>query len=224
LLTVDDVLGEDAELVAYAISQGGHLQCGQGVQEAGGQSAQTTVAQTRFLLLPKQFFEAQTQVAHGQAHVLVNAQVDQIVAQVGAEQEFGGEVGHGPRAQSRVGLRRADPVVQHAIPHRIGQGHVVVVFRRQGGELALHMQQVVQEGALDRFLPNSDGLIRRLVRGKVRRDVGIHSGLPGAGHRGGGLDSTARKMPHAYRRRLELFTGFGAQKLAVQHQVGAVGD
>ncbi len=44
LLPVDNTLGEDAVLVAYAISVGRHAQRGHGVQKTGGQPAQTPVS------------------------------------------------------------------------------------------------------------------------------------------------------------------------------------
>ena len=45
LLAVDDLLLEDAQLVADGVAGGGDLQGGHGVQIAGGQTAQTAVAQ-----------------------------------------------------------------------------------------------------------------------------------------------------------------------------------
>ena len=45
LLAIDDLLLEDTQLVADGVAGGGDLQGGHGVQIAGGQTAQTAVAQ-----------------------------------------------------------------------------------------------------------------------------------------------------------------------------------
>ena len=55
---------EDPEFIAYAVADGGHLQRRQGIDEAGGQSAKSAVAQARFLFLLQQFIEIQAQFAH----------------------------------------------------------------------------------------------------------------------------------------------------------------
>jgi hypothetical protein len=50
LPAVDDVLVEDAVLIAYAIADGGDLQRRQRVHETGGQTPQAAVAQAGFFL------------------------------------------------------------------------------------------------------------------------------------------------------------------------------
>jgi hypothetical protein len=48
--------------------------------------------------------------------------------------------------------RRADPALQHAIADGVGQRHVVVGLGGERRELALDVEQVIEEGVLEGFL------------------------------------------------------------------------
>jgi hypothetical protein len=49
--------------------------------------------------------------------------------------------------------------MQHAVPDRVGQRHVVVVARRQCRDFSLYAEQVVQKIVLEAFLAHRDPLV-----------------------------------------------------------------
>ncbi len=73
LPAVDDLLLEDAKLVADAVAHRGDLQRGHGIEKAGGQPPQPAVAQPRFLLLLQQLVEVQPQLRDRLLHLAVDA-------------------------------------------------------------------------------------------------------------------------------------------------------
>ena len=74
LPAVADGLIEDAELVADAEAHRGDLQGGQGIEIAGGEAAQTAVAETRFFLFIEDGVQVEFQVGHGGAGLLFEAE------------------------------------------------------------------------------------------------------------------------------------------------------
>ena len=78
---------------------------------------------------------------------------------MGAHQELGGEIRDRARAVLGVGFGGTDPAMQHAVAHRVGERHVVVVLGGQGRDLALHVKQVIQEGVLEGFLAQGEAVV-----------------------------------------------------------------
>ena len=114
LPAVLDLLVEDAELVADAVADGRDLQRGQRVQVAGRQPAQAAVAQPGLLLLFDQLVESQARVRPAPARSsLVDAEVEQVVAQVRPEQKLRRQVAGPLAAQVQVGLGGVDPPLLH---------------------------------------------------------------------------------------------------------------
>ena len=92
LLIVDKALTEQAVVVVEAHAVAGQAQCGDGIQEARGQTAQTTVAERRLDLKLLNLIEV---VARGGELVLnlaIDTEVDHVVDEQLADQEFGGDV------------------------------------------------------------------------------------------------------------------------------------
>ena len=154
----------------------GDLQRRQRIEEARGQPAQAAVAQPGLLLLLQQLVEVQAQLGDRLLHLRVDAEVDQVVAQVRADQELGRQVGDRARALLGVGRGRADPALQQAVAHHVGERQVVVALGGQGRELALHVEQVVQEGALERLLAEAGALVLGSDLGGRSRDRHVHGG------------------------------------------------
>ena len=78
---------------------------GERIQVTGSQPAQAAVAQAGFLLLLDQVVEIHAQFRHRLPGLFGDAEVEQVVGQVRAGQELGGEVGH----HARVLLARRPP-------------------------------------------------------------------------------------------------------------------
>jgi hypothetical protein len=106
LPAIADQLVEDAEFVANAIPRGRDLERGQRFQEAGRQTAQAAVAQSRFLLHIEEILDVDdAEAADRLCGLLLDAQHQEVVAQLGADQEFGRKVGHN---SGRTGRDRLD--------------------------------------------------------------------------------------------------------------------
>lgn len=149
LPAVDDVLIEDAELIANPVAQRRDLQGSHGIEKTGRETPQTAIAEAGFFFLTQQFQKIQSQFLDRLARLVVDAEVDEIVAEMSAEQEFGGQVADRAGALFGVGGGGADPAVQEPIADRVGQSEVVVVHGRQGRKLALAEEQMIQKRALD---------------------------------------------------------------------------
>ena len=109
--------------------------------------------------------KSRPELAHALPHRLEDAEVDQVVAEVRAHEEFGREIRDGARSLLGVGRGGADPALQHAVADRIGQRHVVVVLGGQGRELALHVEEIVEERALDGLLVEVGAAVAQLLHG-----------------------------------------------------------
>src|SRR5208337_2600301 len=89
---VVDLLVEDAVLVADAIADGRNVECGKGIHEARGETAQAAVAKARLGFLLDERFEIEAELAHGLLGFVVDAEVDEIVGKVRPGEEFSRKV------------------------------------------------------------------------------------------------------------------------------------
>jgi hypothetical protein len=80
------------------------------------------------------------------------------------QQKLGRQVGHDARTLGDVRGGSADPALQHAIMHRIGERHVVIGAGRRHRKLALPEVQVVEKGVLERILGHRDPIVVRRRR------------------------------------------------------------
>ncbi len=88
LIAVLDLLSEHPVVVADAAAVGVVAAGGQRIHEAGGQPAESTVAQRRVRLLILDRVDIEAQLVQRFLHILVFPEVEQIVAQCPADQEF----------------------------------------------------------------------------------------------------------------------------------------
>ena len=148
LPAVDDLLLEDAELVADAVAQRRNLERGHRIEKTGREPPQAAIAEPRLLLLLQQVVEVQPQLRDRLLRLCVNAEIDEVVAKMRADQKFSRQIGD--RARALLGIRRggADPALQQAVAHDVGQREVVVALGRQGRKLALHVEEIVEKRRL----------------------------------------------------------------------------
>ena len=88
LLAIDDALGEDAVLVANAVAVCGQSEGRHRVEEACGETTQTSVAQTGILLHLLELFNVEAHLVHGLIARVLDAQVDGRVGQGAAHVEL----------------------------------------------------------------------------------------------------------------------------------------
>ena len=92
LLTFHDLLLKNTQLIADGIAGGGDVQRGHGVQIAGGQAAQTAVAQTCVRFQLKQVAGLEAQVAQSLFQFGQHAQIVSVFHQAPAHEEFQREI------------------------------------------------------------------------------------------------------------------------------------
>ena len=88
LPAVHQLLAEQAVLVPQGVAHGGVPLGGQAIHKAGGQAAQAAVAQARVGLLLVEVLQLDAVVGQGLLEILLQAQVEQAVAQGTAQQEL----------------------------------------------------------------------------------------------------------------------------------------
>ena len=129
LPAVPDRLVEDAELVADAVAGGRDLKSGEGFEEASCQTAEAAVAQSRLLLKGEDLLDViDAEALQGCGSLRLDAEHQQVVAQLGADQELRREVRHRPRPMVRPeGILGGQLSAHQPIPYGITQRHVEIV-------------------------------------------------------------------------------------------------
>ena len=90
-----DQLVEDAELVADAVADRRDRERRERVHVAGGEPAEAAVAEARLLLLGQDPVEVVPELGHRLPRLGLDAEVQQVVREVGPEQELGRQVADG---------------------------------------------------------------------------------------------------------------------------------
>ncbi len=122
LLALHDLLLEEAQLIADGVAGGGDLQGGHGLQVAGGQTAQTAVAQAGVGLHLEEVGGGEAQVLNGLLELGQDPQVEGVLLQGAAHEELQGEVVDLPGvAVSDVALGGQLPG-GHDVPQHQGAG------------------------------------------------------------------------------------------------------
>ena len=192
LPAIADELVEDAEFVADAVAGGGDLQGGERFEEAGRQAAETSVAQAGFLLHVQDVFEVvDAEAAQGLGGLLLDAEHQQVVAQLRPDQELGGEIGHHPGGAGADRFDAGQIAGHQPIAHRVAQGHVEVMAAGRGGELAERVEEVLGH-AVEHVVSGESAAIGVGVaaRGRQTQSEGLvlgHGGLPGKDDRVAGM-------------------------------------
>ena len=170
LPSVADLLVEDSIFVANAVADGGNVEGGEGIHEAGGQAAQSAVAEAGLFFLLDEDVEIDAQLAHGLLGFVVDAEVDQVVGQMGAGEELGREVTDDADILGPVVLDGGDPALDEAVADGVGQSHVEVVDRGALGGPALDKEQVIEKRLGERLGAEVGSLA--FLRSKMRELYG----------------------------------------------------
>ena len=152
LLALHDLLLEDAQLVADGIAGGGDIQRGHAVQIAGGQTAQTAVAQTGVRLDLEDVGGLEAQLVNGGDQHIQQLQIVGVLHEAAPHQELHGQVVYLPLALMGGLLPGLHAVLGHDIPQHHGAGlhHLAV-----GGLLlgaAVVQPQLLYDGFLQCIL------------------------------------------------------------------------
>ena len=141
LPAIDDRLAEQAVFIADAITVAGNTQGRHAFHEAGGQTAQATVAERRVGLQHTDALKVHTELGQGFASDLQHAEVAQAVVEQAADEKFQGEVINPLLAFAVDTPRMVHPVVDHLVAGGQGNGFepvmvegVIRVFAHRVGE------------------------------------------------------------------------------------------
>ena len=145
LKAVADLLIEDPELVADAVADGRDAQRRERVHVAGGETPETSVAEAGLLLPFDERLEIEPELSHCGARVVLQAEVEEVVAELGPDQELGRQVRHGAALMREVGVRGVKPALQHSVANRVREREVVIVGRGDRIELGQARVEVGQE-------------------------------------------------------------------------------
>jgi len=108
-------------------AEGGHR-----VHVAGREAPEAAVAEARLLLVLEQVLEREVEGGEGLAHLVLDVEAEQRVAELRAEQVLGRQVDHRAVRSLEEGARRSHPPLEQAVAHRVGQRPLQVqLWRRQ---------------------------------------------------------------------------------------------
>ena len=160
---VADQLVEDPELVADPVAERRDPERRERVHVAGREPPEPAVAEAGLLLLGEDVVEVVAELGHGLPRLLLQAEVQEVVAQVGPQEELGREVADGAAGPLEVRLARRHPPAHDVAAHRQRQRQVAVVGRRR-------LREAPQRG--------EEGLPELLLHGLDDRPIG-HASLRG---------------------------------------------
>ena len=159
LLTVHDLLLEDAQLIADGIAGGGNVQGGHAVQIAGGQAAQAAVAETCIRLHVEDVRGGKAQLLHGLGQLGQNAQVVCVFHEAAAHEKLQGHIVHA-LFLALLGLLLG---VHAAHGHNVPQGQGAGLHDLPVGGLLFGAAVVQAQLLLNCLLQGILGIIRHLV-------------------------------------------------------------
>ena len=151
LLAVHDFLFEHTVLIADAVAHGGNAQGGERVEEAGGQAAQTAVAQAGVLFLFADVGELFTQLFERLFKFGIHAFVNQSVDESASQQEFHRKVVNHAFAVVDVGAAGLQEVFGNQVARGEHGGVEPLVFGRLFRIDAQNENQFIDDGLADGF-------------------------------------------------------------------------
>ena len=156
LIAVPDFLLEHAVAVANAAAVGRIAQGRQGIQEARGQTAQAAIAQRRIGLLILHCVDVQAQLVQSFLHLVERLQVDEVVAQRAAHQEFHGHVIDHFGILLLIFLLRRHPVVHDHVLDRIGHRLEDLLLGRFFQRPSVKSLDIIENASLEKLFIEFD--------------------------------------------------------------------
>ena len=154
LVAVDDLLVEQAEVIADAVAVGRNLHGGDGIHEAGGQPAEAAVAQGRVFLALLQGLQVVAELLQGLGDLVHQPHVDDGVAQRAADEKLERQVVHPFHLLGVEGLLGLDPLFHEHVAQGIGERPVDVLIAGAVRVAALEAHQVVLNALFELLDPH----------------------------------------------------------------------
>ncbi len=131
LVAVAEFLAEKAELIMDAVANGGVIEGGEGIEEAGGETAETAVAEAHVVFLATDFFDVVAEFLERLLGLLIDASVIKAVGKEPAHEKFEREVVDAADVLLIVDGLGGDHALDDALLHRLGGGQPPVAFGRR---------------------------------------------------------------------------------------------
>lgn len=152
LVALDDLLLEQAVLVADAAAVTRQAVCCHRVDEAGSESAEAAVAKTCIRLFLERLDEAEVEVLEDFLDGLLDAEIDEVRLEQAAEQEFDREIIDLLFLTLCIRLIRLDPVVGDELLRRCGYRLVNLILREVLDLAAIHQMRRIDKTDFQIFL------------------------------------------------------------------------
>ena len=152
LVALDDLLLEQAVLVADAAAVTRQAVCCHRVDEAGSESAEAAVAKTCIRLFLERLDEAEVEVLEDFLDGLLDAEIDEVRLEQAAEQEFDREIIDLLFLTLSIRLIRLDPVVGDELLRRCGYRLVNLILREVLDLAAIHQMRRIDKTDFQIFL------------------------------------------------------------------------
>ena len=150
LIAVHDALTEQAVLVADGAAHGGQLKSGEGVEEAGSQTAEAAVAQTGLGLDLKDSVAVDTQLVQSSGIIFLVYQIDHIIMQGAAYKEFCAQIIDLLCALALACAAGRGATLHDLVTHGLGQRHILLL-RSCVGDIDAVIAQLGDDGSLYLF-------------------------------------------------------------------------
>ena len=149
LIAVDELLAEEAELIADGAAHGGQLHGGQSVQKAGRQTAEAAVAKARFRLQLKDGVLIDAQFLQRLGVIVLVDEVDDIGMQRAAGEKLGAKVVDLLLALGLAHAAGRSAAAHHLVAHGARHGLIELLRRRVAQPAAKVIFQLFSYGLFD---------------------------------------------------------------------------
>ena len=166
LVALVEFLAEEAELVVNAVADGGIIERGERIEEAGGQTAETAVAEAHVVFLAAEVIEVQAQFVKRLLGFLEEADAIEAVGEKPAHEKFEREIIDAPDVLAIMHRHGGDHPFDDPLLHRLRSGQPPVPLRRGLDVVRETELQMVE----DRFLHR----LGRGVKGAAELGLGGH--------------------------------------------------
>ncbi len=131
LVAIAEFLFEEAVLIVDAVADGRKIKGGQRIQEAGGETAETAVAQAHVVFLAAEFLVVEAEFLEGVNHVVEHAGGVEAVGKQAAHEEFQREIIDALDVLVVVNRLGGDHPLDDDALHRLGGGQPPIPLRRR---------------------------------------------------------------------------------------------
>ena len=152
LITVADLLLEHTVTVTNAAAISGIPQSCKGIQEAGCQTSQSAVSQSRIRLLILNYINVNAQLFQRLSDLIISLQIDQVISQRASHQEFHGQIINRLGIFFLIFLLSRHPVINDHILNRVSDRLKNLLIRRLFKSFTIKRLNIGKYASLEKLL------------------------------------------------------------------------